>query len=132
VKKAVSFLLKELKISTDEIIIHFVSLQKICRIHEEYFNDPLPTDCITFPMDSHRDQTSSFHILGEAFICPKAALEYSKRHRIDPLEELYRYIVHCLLHLIGYDDIQAEERARMKRKERACLKKLLHAGYFAG
>jgi probable rRNA maturation factor len=129
VRKAVSFLLGELKISTDEIIIHFVSEQKICSIHKKYFNDPSSTDCITFPIDSHQDKTTACHVLGEAFICPKTATEYSKRYRTQPLEELHRYIIHCLLHLIGYDDLQSNERARMKRKERTCLNKLFDAGY---
>jgi probable rRNA maturation factor len=123
-RKAISFLLKELKISTDEIIFHFVSEKKITLLHEKFFNDPSPTDCMTFPMDSPQENKGSFHLLGEAFICPKIAIEYAKRHRIDPHEELYRYIVHCILHLIGYDDIQASQRARMKRKERIYLKKL--------
>jgi probable rRNA maturation factor len=119
-RKAVSFLLKKLEIDTDEIIFHFVSEKKICSLHTEFFNDPTPTDCITFPIDSPGEK-ASWHILGEAFICPKTALTYSKHHRTDPLEELYRYVVHCILHLIGYDDLQASERARMKRKERTLL-----------
>ena len=120
-------MLKELKISTDEIIIHFVSEAKISRLHKKYFNDPSPTDCITFPLDSPQDKNNTHHILGEAFICPKTAHDYSKRLGIDPYEELYRYLVHCILHLIGYDDIQAADRAKMKRKERTCLKKLAEA-----
>lgn len=128
-RKAISFLLKELKISTDEIILHFVSEKKITLLHKKFFNDPSLTDCITFPMDSPQRNKKSFHLLGEAFICPKTAIEYSKRFRIDPLEELHRYIVHCILHLIGYDDIQVNQRARMKRKERTYLKKLYSVGF---
>ncbi len=109
-------MLKLLKISTQELIIHFVTEKKICEIHKKFFNDPTPTDCITFPIDSHT--------LGEVFICPKTAKIYAKEHRIHPQEELHRYIIHCLLHLIGYDDIQPQERAKMRRKENACLKKL--------
>jgi probable rRNA maturation factor len=129
VRKAISFLLRELKIFTDEIIFHFVSKKKIAFLHKEFFNDPSPTDCITFPIDSPKEHKESFHLLGEAFICPKTAIEYSKRHRIDPIKELHRYIVHCILHLIGYDDIQADQRARMKRKEESYLKKLYNAGF---
>ena len=128
VRKVVSFLLGDLKISTDEIIIHFVTESKICTLHKEYFNDPYPTDCITFPIELPQNKKHAFHILGEAFICPKTAIHYAKQHKINPYEELYRYIIHCLLHLIGYTDIQATERAKMKRKERSCLKKLCLAG----
>ena len=118
----------ELEISTDEIILHFVTEPKICLLHKDYFNDPSSTDCITFPIDAPEDKKNMHHVLGEVFICPKTALAYSKRLGIDPYEELYRYVVHCILHLIGYDDIQPADRAKMKRKERACLKELKEAG----
>lgn len=124
VRRTVSFLLKELKISTDELIIHFVSQSEICRLHKAFFNDPSVTDCITFPIDPIENKDLPFHVLGEVFICPKTAIEYSRNHKVSPLEELNRYIIHCLLHLIGYNDLKAQDRERMKRKERACLKKL--------
>lgn len=127
-RKVVSFLLNELKISTNEIIFHFVSERKICLVHKEYFNDPTSTDCITFPINPPSKKKPSFHLLGEAFICPKVALEYALAHQIDPQEELLRYVVHCLLHLIGYDDIQAADRLKMKKKENQCLKRLTQEG----
>ena len=131
-RKVVSFLLDELNITTDGIIFHFVSKKKIASLHKTFFNDSSPTDCITFPMDHHMQKLTakeSCHLLGEAFICPKIAMEYSQCRKVDPLVELYRYVIHCLLHLIDYDDAQAHERLRMRRKERNCLKKLNDAGY---
>ena len=124
-RKVISFLLKELKVSTDEVSFYFVSKRKICQLHKEFFNDPTSTDCITFPLDSPDEEKSAYHVLGEAFICPLTALTYAKLHKIDPYEELYRYVIHCILHLIGYTDIDPKERAKMKRKEGACLKKLI-------
>ena len=122
-REVISFFIRELQIQTSEVIFHFVSERKIIRLHKEFFNDPTSTDCITFPLDSPTEQ-HPFHILGEAFICPKTACTYARQHKGDPHLELYRYIVHCLLHLIGYDDIDPEERKSMKRKENTCLKKL--------
>lgn len=122
-KRAVLFLLKEFKISTDEVIFHFVTLTKISKIHKDFFNDSTPTDCITFPIDPPQDK-KPFHLLGESFICPKIALDYAHQHGLLPSHELLRYVVHCFLHLIGYQDTQPKERAKMKRLENACLKKL--------
>lgn len=127
-KGAIALLLKDLKIFTHEVIFHFVSEAKISLIHKQFFNDPSSTDCITFPMDPPGPPTEDIHILGEAFVCPKTAKEYAKAHHIDPHEELYRYVVHSLLHLIGYDDLYPDEKLKMKRKERLCLKKLAAAG----
>lgn len=125
-RKVISFLLKSLKISTDEVSFYFVNETAICKLHEDFFSDPTSTDCITLPMDPPAEKgQGDYHILGEAFVCPQTAIIYAKKHNIDPLEEVYRYVIHCLLHLIGYTDTSVKERARMKRKEGSCLKNLL-------
>lgn len=111
------------EIHTDEIIIHFVDEQKISELHEKYFNDPSPTDCITFPIDG-LNANPIHHILGEIFISPKAALLYAKKKSINPYFELSLYLVHCFLHLIGYEDIETSDRRKMRRKEKELMKKL--------
>lgn len=123
-RKAVSFLIQDLNIETDEVILHFVTEAKICELHKDFFDDPSPTDCITFPLDPPGSKTGMPHVLGEAFICPKTAIAYAKQLKISPEEELLRYVVHCILHLIGYEDTEPSLRKKMKRKENACLQKL--------
>ena len=103
VEAAVLFLLKAKKVSCQEIALHFVSKKKIAELHGEYFDDPTPTDCISFPIDP------AFS-LGEVFICPEVAKEYAKEHGLDPYEETTLYLVHGILHLLGYDDIEEKER----------------------
>jgi probable rRNA maturation factor len=88
----------------DEVAIHFVSTQKICELHDEFFNDPSSTDCISFPLDD--EEESDYRILGEVFVCPATAVEYAQHHSTDPYEETSLYIVHGLLHLMGYDDLE--------------------------
>jgi probable rRNA maturation factor len=128
VRKVVLFLLGLLNISTDELIIHFVTESRISLMHSNYFNDPSSTDCITFPIDAPSSEKTAYHVLGEAFICPKTALIYAERLGVSPYEELYRYLVHCLLHLVGYEDTVPHLRAKMKRKENHCLRQIIEAG----
>jgi probable rRNA maturation factor len=128
VERVVSFLLQALKIHCDEVILHFVTKRKICQTHQIFFNDPAPTDCISFPLDPPKSKHSGHTILGEIFICPKVAIEYGKEHGLDAYEEATRYLVHGLLHLIGFDDIIPEERSRMRRKENQCMKLLSNRG----
>lgn len=122
-KEVTSFLIKEMKIATDEIIVHFVTEKKISDLHSQFFNDPTPTDCISFPIDG--TSLSRHHILGELFICPKVAIAQSKHYQTTPGKELLRYLIHGLLHLIGYNDIETKERKIMKGKEGALLKKVI-------
>lgn len=124
VEMAISFLFAHLKIQSDEVIVHFITKKKIGKIHHDFFNDPSPTDCISFPVDSPKAKRTGPTILGEIFICPKVAIEFGKQHEIDCYEETSRYLVHGLLHLIGYDDISEEDRRKMKAKENQCMKLL--------
>lgn len=123
-KQSLSFLLSFFKIDTDELIVHFVTGKKICALHQKLFNDPSFTDCISVPIDPPAKKRSGYHLLGEIFVCPKAAKLYAAQHGIDPHEEMMRYAVHGLLHLIGYDDMTVRDRRVMKKKEEECLRLL--------
>jgi probable rRNA maturation factor len=110
VRRLVHFVIRQKKIACAHISIHFVGTRKIAEIHGEFFNDPTPTDCMTFPIDKH--------FLGECVICPKIALE---RNPKKPYEETSHYLIHCLLHLIGYDDIDKKKQAVMRKEEHRLL-----------
>jgi len=122
IERLVSLVLKRLKATYDEVILHFVTKKKIGEIHKIYFNDPTPTDCISFPIDSPSSKVKGYKILGEVFVCPKVALEYSRLHQIDCCEELGRYIIHGLLHLVGYDDLAETQQKKMRQMENRLLK----------
>lgn len=127
-KKVVFFLFELLEIKTDEISIQFVSEKKISQLHDLFFQDPTPTDCITFPIDSIAYESDRYHLLGEIFICPKIAKQYAEKHHINPFEELCRYVIHGILHLMGFEDEKPDLRAQMKRKENSCLRRLRQRG----
>ncbi len=110
VRKLVMFFLQEKKVATQEVAIYFVGIRKITQLHAKHFQDPTPTDCITFPLNEQ--------LLGEIFVCPKAAMNYNPKH---PYEETTLYIIHGLLHLLGYDDIDRKKRARMRREEKRLM-----------
>ncbi|MCX6989555.1 MAG: rRNA maturation RNase YbeY [Chlamydiae bacterium] len=119
VKKLIHSLLKKLKVECDEISLHFVTTRKISELHADFFNDPSTTDCITFPIDD--DSNSYYRVLGEIFVCPKTALTYAQKKGRDPYEETTLYVVHGILHLLGFDDIDPKDRTQMRKKERACM-----------
>lgn len=112
VKSVLSFL----KTPFNEVTIYFVTKKQICKLHDQFFQDPLPTDCISFPIDAEH--------LGEVFVCPAVAKEYAEAHGIDPLKETALYIIHGLLHLIGYDDMEKKAKQAMRKKEKSCMRHL--------
>lgn len=119
VAKAVKHLLE--KISCELVIVQFVGKKKIQSLHKKYFSDPSPTDCITFPIDP---PDKKCHVLGEIFICLQVAKEYAKKHAIPLEEEITLYLIHGILHLLGYDDLEPKEKERMRKKEKSCMKLL--------
>ncbi|BAE81543.1 conserved hypothetical protein [Chlamydia felis Fe/C-56] len=122
-KKLVLCCLQYWKITTDQVYIYFLDDKALAQIHDEVFSDPSLTDTITLPIDSP-GISSHPHVLGEAFISPKAAIRFLKDRSQDSdllYEEISRYVVHSLLHMLGYDDQTPEERKKMRVKENQAL-----------
>lgn len=108
--------LRYLKVSFKEVSIYFVTEKQIAKIHDQFFQDPTPTDCISFPIDSEH--------LGEIFVCPAVAIQYAQKRGLDPYNETALYIIHGLLHLLGFDDLGQKERRTMRKKEKSCMRHL--------
>lgn len=122
VKKIVAAVIAFENQKCDEVAIHFVSVDEICELHQQFFNDPSPTDCISLPLDD--EDEIHYRVLGEVFVCPDVALQYATSKNSDTHLEITLYIVHGLLHLMGYDDIQTKERAQMRAAEKRHLANL--------
>lgn len=112
----------------DEVSVHFIEEEEICNLHEEFFDDPSPTDCISFPMDE--DSDVGYLVLGDVFISPKAAIEYANEHHSDTYEELTLYLIHGLLHLLGKDDQTDAQRQEMRTLEKIYMDHLRSQNLF--
>lgn len=111
IEKIVRTVLDTLNESCDELGVSFVSAQEISQIHATYFDDDSITDCISFPIE----KKEGYCVLGDIFICPLVAIQYAKEHPegLSPHEETTLYLVHGLLHLLGFDDIKKRDQALM-------------------
>jgi probable rRNA maturation factor len=63
---------------------------------------------------------------GELFVCLDEALLQARRFHTTWQAESVRYVVHGILHLLGYDDQESKARRRMKKEEDACVRQLAH------
>jgi probable rRNA maturation factor len=54
---------------------------------------------------------------GEICICVDESLLQARKFRTSWQSEMVRYLVHGVLHLRGFDDLQSGDRRRMKREE---------------
>jgi probable rRNA maturation factor len=130
IKQQVRLLIEEVlaceKQSCHEVSVSFVSEKKIAQLHDLFFDDPTVTDCITLPIDM--DPTTPFRVLGEIFVCPKVAIDYTNAKGGDPYIETTLYTVHALLHLLGYIDTEPLEKRKMRRKEKYYMELLRNKG----
>ncbi|MDJ0651812.1 MAG: rRNA maturation RNase YbeY [Simkaniaceae bacterium] len=121
VERLVKLFLKWKSIKCDEVTIHFIDKREMTALHKEHFQNPTPTDCISFPIDSPNETNHGYSILGEVFVCPEVAIEYVRETEGNPYRETTLYILHGLLHLLGYDDRDDKSRFVMRDQEKSAM-----------
>ena len=98
--------------------VTFLNAKRMAEINQKHLKHQGSTDVITF------DYSSGATLEGELLICPSIASKHSQQHNVSMGNELIRYYIHGVLHLLGYDDKNPNDRRKMKRKERLLLKQL--------
>lgn len=86
----------------------------IAELHQRYLGDPSPTDVLSFDL---RDDPAGDGLEGEIVVSAETAARQAKRLGLALDQEILRYVVHGVLHLLGYDDATAVQRRRMRRQE---------------
>ena len=125
-KKIVGELFSELKITEAELGIHFVGAKEMARVNWQFLHHEGSTDVITFDHQESevRSQKSELKLNGELFICIDDAVKQAKEFGTNWQSEVVRYVVHGVLHLLGYDDLKPQLRRVMKREENRLVRLL--------
>ena len=111
-----------------ELSVLLVDRQTMSDLHERWMGEPGPTDVLAFPMDELRppppgssrgDQGASGEpapppgLLGDVVLCPAVAADQAGQAGHPLRDELELLCTHGILHLLGYDHGDPDERARM-------------------
>jgi probable rRNA maturation factor len=97
-----------------ELSLSLVTPEEITDLHLRYLGEPGPTDVLSFAQDDDAGPGRP-RLLGDVVICPAVAAERGS----DLDGELRLLLVHGILHLLGYDHEQEEDRRAMwERQER--------------
>jgi len=94
--------------------VHFCATDEMKEFHLRYLNDPTVTDVMSF--DGEGDY------LGDVVACVEVARENGEDlgHGLWP--ELMFYVLHGLLHNMGYDDRTEKEKETMLELQRKALR----------
>ena len=143
-KKITRELLAELELEKAGIGICLVGGPEMTRLNETFLKHKGSTDVITF---DYSDKTAGADVRrlfnqklappkrretpcvvsgktvhGEIFICVDEAVLQARKFGTSWQSEVSRYLVHGVLHLLGFDDSSTGARRRMKREENRRLR----------
>jgi rRNA maturation RNase YbeY len=96
----------------------FCSDEMILNINNQYLNHNYFTDIITF------DYCTQAIVSGDIYISIETVLSNAQKYKTQFDNELYRVIIHGLLHLTGQNDKTEYDQKEMTRKENAALEML--------
>ena len=94
-----------------ELSFIFCSDEYIKKINIKYLSHHFFTDVITF------DYSKEKLLFGDVYISIERVKENSKTYKTSFNEEMFRVIIHGVLHLCGFDDKTKEEKSLMRSKE---------------
>lgn len=140
--KVVTFALKEEGVEVDfEVSIILVDNEEIKKINSEFRNINKETDVLSFPMLEYpsgkvfkevyieeqfdeKNFDDGYLILGDMAISVEKVIEQSEEFGHSFNRELAYLTVHSMLHLLGYDHMEEEEKNVMRNREEYILEKL--------
>jgi probable rRNA maturation factor len=103
-----------------DLVVRIVDDAESARLHGEHFSDPTPTDVMTFP-DGTTDPATGRLLLGDLAVGIDVARRVAAERGRRPRDEMTLYVLHGLLHILGYDDRDDADRAEMWEAQRRLL-----------
>ncbi|MGL5829170.1 MAG: rRNA maturation RNase YbeY [Angustibacter sp.] len=116
-----------------ELSLVLVEEEAMAQLHEQWMDLPGPTDVLSFPMDELRPGSmdeggDDGGLLGDVVLCPTVAARQAHEAGHPVLHELLLLTTHGILHLLGYDHAEPEEKDRMFRLQDELLAEFLQRG----
>ncbi|HEX9755960.1 MAG TPA: rRNA maturation RNase YbeY [Gemmatimonadales bacterium] len=98
------------------ISLHFVGRDRMRELHRRYLGVSRVTDVLAFAL-----RGPDGAVVGDVYVCPWIAAREARRRRVPVREEVLRYVVHGVLHVLGYSHPEDGSRLRSpmwRRQER--------------
>ena len=109
-----------------EISLTFVDMEEIQQLNREYRDTDSVTDVLSFPQFESKDEfpETGEIIMGDVVICTEKAMLQAEEFGHSPEREIIYLFTHSLLHLMGYDHMEEDEKRIMRQKEEAVMDRI--------
>ncbi|ADB17203.1 protein of unknown function UPF0054 [Pirellula staleyi DSM 6068] len=104
------------EIKSAEISVAVVDGDEMHQLNRQYLQHDYTTDCLSFVLDFEDD-----HLEGEVIVSADYAAQESLQYGWRMEDELLLYVIHASLHLIGHDDHEESDIAKMREAEKQIL-----------
>ena len=122
-RKAVRTVLADAAIARADISLAVIDDPAMAALNQQFLGHEGPTDVLSFVLDSGEGWLE-----GEVVVSADTAERQAPQFGWPAHDELLLYIVHGMLHMVGYDDRTPRQRSAMRRQERACLERIGDGG----
>lgn len=113
--------LRRLRVRVPGILaITFIGSRRIRAVNRRFLRHDRTTDVLSFRYDPAPLRGPQSPV-GDILIAPREARRYARDHGLTYHEELGRYVVHGILHWVGYEDRTPGQRKRMRSLEDGLL-----------
>lgn len=99
-----------------ELSVMCIGPEPMEQLHLEWMDLSGPTDVMSFPMDELRPGEQgipSEGTLGDVVLCPQVAQKQAEQAGHSTADELLLLLTHGMLHLLGFDHEEPEDKAQM-------------------
>ena len=100
------------------ITLVFVDEAESKAINSSFLKHRYATDVICFDLSQGKLRQA------ELILCPAIAKVNAATYSVTYTEELCRYVIHGMLHLLGYDDQTDADKARMWKRQEIVVSRL--------
>lgn len=112
-----------------ELGVSIVDEDEIRELNRDYRGKDRVTDVLSFPQfDGHEelwsnlsDEEGSVSLLGDVVICHEQAMRQAEEYGTGAVRELTYLFVHSIMHLMGYDHMDEDEKQLMRKREEEVL-----------
>ncbi|MDY3118882.1 MAG: rRNA maturation RNase YbeY [Peptoniphilus sp.] len=119
IEALVSFVVPKITVEGQvEVSVSFVEPEEIRRLNRDFRGVDKVTDVLSFPMN---EAYGDYRNLGDVIINTQRVEAQAKEFGHSYRREITYLTVHSLLHLVGYDHEEVEEKKAMRAKEEALL-----------